>query len=482
MTEEQPYRRLIPAQPAGRRLLFAPAALIAVLSLWILVAAAEDSELPAAPRASALRQDGILPDWLGMRLPGGLAWLRNTRFDLTLAAESLQPARGTMLLQPSLRLERSPSSDSTSDAATQFTVSVGAVRYLGTQLSKVEATGEIRRDRAWTEGRAQLSGETFGFRFDLAPTNASASGLESASAFTGAFAIRDLRFRDFAPPAELAAGASFRISGALDLTGHYRLSPGKRLDLRPELDLALERIEWPEQKLTVEGVQGRLSGKWPAPTNAPTDRELRIDRIRYGDYEATDLRWRVVRLDERQIELELKTARVLDGTVRVPAFRWELGSDRLDATVDLEQVNLARLTELVPRFAGSIEGAVNGRVPIRIAGGRLSVGEATLRLDRSRPARLRYPADGLLTKDVPPGSERYRQLERIEGALTDLRLTELIIQLHSAEHPETPIRLRIEGTFSSDDAVIPVNFNLNLNGDVDQVLELLSRGDLELSL
>jgi hypothetical protein len=248
------------------------------------------------------------------------------------------------------------------------------------------------------------------------------------------------------------------------------------------LHLALERIEWPEHKLTIEGVQGNLSGRWPAPTNAPADRRLRIDRIRYGDFEASDLRGRIARLDERQYELELASARVLDGTVHVPAFRWELGSDRLDATVELEQVNLARLAKFVPRFAGSIEGAVNGRVPIRIAGGRFSVGEATLRLERSRPARLRYPADGLLTKDVPPNTERYRQLELIEGALTDLRLTELIIQLYSAEHPETPIRLRLEGTFSSDDAVIPVNFNLNLNGDVDEVLELLSRGDLELSL
>jgi hypothetical protein len=457
-------------------------ALIGVLPLWLVAAESADPGSPALPPATAAHQDSTLPDWLGTRLPGALHRLGNTRVDLTLAAESLQATEAVALSQPTLRLQRSPASDSSHPAATRFTATVAVVSYLGVQLSEVQATGEISGDRAWTEGGARLDNEPFRFRFDLAPTNASSSGLESASAFTGAFAIRDLRFRDFATPSELAAGASFRISGALDLTGHYRLSPGKRLDLQPELDLAVERIEWLEQKLTVEGVQGRLSGKWPAPANTPTDRGLRIDRVRYGDYEVSDMRWRVARLDERQLELELETARWLEGTVRVPAFRWELGSDRLDAAAELEQVSLARLAELVPRFGGSIEGALNGRVPIRIAGGRLSVGEATLRLERSRPARLRYPADGLLTKDVPPGSERYRQLELIEHALADLRLTELIIQLHSPDHPETPVRLRLEGTFSSADAVIPVNFNLNLTGDVDQVLELLSRGDLEFSL
>jgi len=63
-----------------------------------------------------------------------------------------------------------------------------------------------------------------------------------------------------------------------------------------------------------------------------------------------------------------------------------------------------------------------------------------------------------------------------------LRLAVRAIELYPPDQRQTPVRLRLEGTFSSDEAVVPVKFNLNLNGDLDPIWRLLQLGEIDLEL
>jgi hypothetical protein len=191
---------------------------------------------------------------------------------------------------------------------------------------------------------------------------------------------------------------------------------------------------------------------------------------------------RIARLGDLEFEFELVNAMVLGGRVRVPPVRWNPRTKEIDAVLELERISLRRLADLIPRFAGSIEGGLSGRVPIRWGEGGFAVDACLLRLDGSLPARLRYPAKGLLTRGAAPASDRYKQLQLVEAALEDLRLTDLVIELYPPDQRQTPVRLRLEGTFSSEQAVVPVKFNLNLNGDLDPVWRLLQLGEFDLEL
>jgi hypothetical protein len=386
-------------------------------------------------------------------------------------------ANRSIVSNATIRLNRPAPPDSSSEPLARFSAEAAAVGCAGVLLSEARGSGEITGDGMRVDGIGHLDEAPFGFRFDAVLTNLMPAGPELAGAFT----LGTMRFQAFSPPPEWTGGQALQVSGELDASGRFHWAPEAGLDLWPEVRFALERMEWMEAGLTVEGARGALSGEVTAV--AGTDGNVvRVDRIRYGDYEASELVLRIARSGALEFEFELMNATVLGGRVRVPPVRWDPRTKEIDAALEFEQVSLRRLADLIPRFAGSIEGGLSGRVPVRWDGAEFAVGSCILRLDRSQPARLRYPAKGFLTRGATPGSDRYRQLQLVEVALEDLRLTDLMIELYPPDQRQTPVRLRLEGTFSSEQAVVPVKFNLNLNGDLDPIWRLLQLGEIDLEL
>lgn len=424
------------------------------------------------------RRSGILYDWIDQRLPGVVPWLRNVGFELTLSAESVELADGARIARPTLRVQQSATVEADAEPAVRFAVQAAAVHYAAFRLSDARGSGAITGDGVRVDGNVSLGQEPIPYQFDLGLTNLTPAGPELA----GDVSVGTIRFDEYQPPLEWSGGKAMRITGEMAAASRFHWVPGGAWSMWPELGLALEKIEWPEAGLTVEGVRGDLSAVSVVASDAPATNLVRIDRIRYGELEALELTFRVSRLGEPVLELELVSAQLLGGRAWMPAFRLDRRSAELEAVLEFEQVSLASLAGLLPRFGGSIEGGLSGRLPIHLDADGLVLGTTTLELDRSRPAWLRYPAAGLLTRGVPASSERYRQLQLVERALGNLRLTELSIDLYSPEHPRTPVRLRLEGTFSSADAVIPVKFNLNVSGDLDPALRLLRMGEIELNL
>jgi hypothetical protein len=429
-----------------------------------------------APSA-VLPKAGVEIGWLEQRLPGVSPLLQNAAFDITLNAESVDLTNAWSISQLALHLNRSPSPDSTS-ALAQFAGRAASILCAEVLVTNAQGTGELMTDGAWFEGQAMLDTEPFDFRVNVAQTGSTGTAPE----LVGDFSLGPVRLDGFEAPPGLTGGRSVRISGEVDAKGKFQLTAGEHRHFQPSIGLDLERVEWLEQRLTLEGIRGALSGAWPGATEPPSTNRVLINRVGFRDYEATDLALLIAPLDHRVVQFELEDALLLDGHARMRPFLWDLRSGKLDAVLDLEQISLAKLASLFPRFAGSIEGELNGRLPIHLEAGQLTLGSTTLRLGRNRPARLRYPAGGLLTRGLRPDTDRHRQLKLVEKALQDLRLTEFSVDLYSPDHPQTPVRIRFEGTFTSAEAIIPVKLDLNINGDLDQVLRLLSLGELELNL
>jgi hypothetical protein len=420
---------------------------------------------------------GVLMDWIEQQQPGLGSWLRQTAFELRFSAGLVELANRSIVSNAVIRLDRPAPSGSSSEPLARFSAEAAAVDCAGVLLSEARGAGEITGDGLRMDGIGHLDESPFGFRLDVVLTNLLPVGPELA----GAFELGTLRFHAYAPPPDWTGGQALQVSGELDASGRFHWAPEAGLGLWPELRFALEQMEWMGVGLTVEGARGAWSGAVAAVPDADGNL-VRVDRIRYGEYEASELVLRIARLGDLEFEIELMNAMMLGGRARVPPVRWNWRTKDIDAALELEQISLRRLAELIPRFAGSVEGGLSGRVPVRWDGDGFAVGACILRLDRSQPARLRYPAKGLLTRGTAPGSERYRQLQLVEAALEDLRLTDLAIELYPADQRQTPVRLRLEGTFRSDQAVVPVKFNLNLNGDLDPIWRLLQLGEIDLEL
>jgi hypothetical protein len=399
------------------------------------------------------------------------SWLRLILPDeLNAASEGLHmgPARCTLdlLVRPD-------------EAETQarFTGQVDSIIFAGIHFTDARASGEYTPASAMIEGAASLGTEPFAFDLRLV-----ADAGESSIGYAGKFSIANLRLREFQIPSQWTGELSVLVSGGLDASGRFHVVPGRRLDLEPQLDFDLERVEWLEQGLKAEGIRGSIFGTEPESPDTVHTNLVHVDRIQFHEYEATDITVGAARLNRDAFQFELVEAQLLGGRLRSTPFTAGPESGGIQTVLELEQVSLSKLARLIPQFAGSIEGHLNGRLPIQFEAGRFSLGAATLRLDHDSPARLRYPADGLLTDGIPPDSDRHEQLKLIEEALQDLQLTELVLDFQSPDHPQSPIRVRLEGTFSSAKAIIPVKFNLNVNGGVEEVLRLMSVGKIELSL
>jgi hypothetical protein len=399
------------------------------------------------------------------------SWLRQVLTDEMNAATKglhLGPAQGALelLVRPNLLEPRA-----------RFTGEVASVGFEGIRLTAARVSGEYTPEGATIEGGASLGAEPFTFALHLDP-----GAGQAMPGSAGEFSINRLRFRKLELPRQWTGAESMFVSGGLEVGGRFRLGPGAMLDLEPEFDIDLERVEWPEQTLTVEGIRGIISGLVPESSHEIRTNLVTVDLIKFREYEVTDVTLGAARLSRAEFQIELMEAQWLDGQLRSTPITVGPNLKKVEAVLELQQVSLAKLSKLIPQFSGSIEGALNGRLPLQFEAGRFSLGAATLRLDRDRPARLQYPADGLLTKGIPPDTDRHEQLKLIEEALQDLQLTELRLDLQSPDHPQSPVRVRLEGTFSSAKAIIPVKFNLNVNGDVDEVLRLISIGKIELSL
>lgn len=227
-----------------------------------------------------------------------------------------------------------------------------------------------------------------------------------------------------------------------------------------------------------------VSGDQVVPVESPSSSGVLTEGDPGGEGSGTEREASFSGEVRRNLEEWMPNAAWLRGTATLgdAAFGYEMhlrqGTEwgDFEGEMKLEGVSLQQLALQLPQFAGTIEGTIDGRVAVGREAGEFGIRGGRLELDRVRAGRLRYPAEGLLTAGMPAGSEEYRRLALVEAGLKDLRLEVLTVELYDPEDPETPVKIRLEGTSVSEHAIVPIRFNLNLGGEVEPVLRLWQRG------
>ena len=282
----------------------------------------------------------------------------------------------------------------------------------------------------------------------------------------------------FPPP-----GPAFTFSG--EGSGSVDLKGAAVAGFRSEGHGAVTDAEWPGKEISgalpdirfsVEGgVEGVRGGELRVEDGRLTAAGVTIDALGFlGRLEGGSA-----------VRVERLRAGLLGGRVRVEPFAADLDPPEAEFRVRLENVALAAIAALVPRFRGEAEGRVSGFVRVVYREGVPRVADGRLELVENVPARLSYPAEGLLTAGMGKGTAAFQQYRRAEKALEDLALNGLRIDLFPGGEPTRPLRMTIAGESEQDGLRVPVEFTLNVNVEnaegLLEVLQKLREGELSVN-
>jgi hypothetical protein len=415
---------------------------------------------------------GFVDSWR-TAMNGQPAWMH---FDLELRAAVFERGEGIRATNSRMRLHRPMTPTGETTVVAEFEFQTGSLVYHGLVVEQARGAGELLSTAnpssaagkaAWESGlcgdeaeKAETGGQTIPVRLARWLPNAAALRGEARlgnAAFgyeahlwqvgpwrvppglTGTFRVDGVQLRDFEVPEDLAGGKSVVATGEVEARGRFALCPGDGFRWRPQVGLRLERLE-------------------------------------YGTHVLTEVRLGMIWVEQQVARVDPAEAWFLGGRLRAAPFDWDLGARNLEMELDLQGVSLEELARQIPQFQGTIEGALNGRLAIKLEAGEVMLRGGRLALDPTRAGRLQYDAEGLLTSGLQPESQEYRRLRLVEEGLEDLRLEDLAIALFDPDLPESPIQVRLEGTSVSGQAVVPIEFTLNLGGDVDPLLRLWQQG------
>ena len=147
--------------------------------------------------------------------------------------------------------------------------------------------------------------------------------------------------------------------------------------------------------------------------------------------------------------------------------RFDLAAETQQVTVNLEQIDLARLLRQLDVADLSGEGSLDGSLPIQRGSAGLSIRNGVF--FNNRPGVLRYA-----------GSDAPKEMDNIAlQALRDFRYNTLNATLNYSEDGKYAIKVRLEGHNPSVYQGYPIAFNINLSGQLNDLVRSVLFGNFE---
>ena len=147
---------------------------------------------------------------------------------------------------------------------------------------------------------------------------------------------------------------------------------------------------------------------------------------------------------------------------------------------DIDFQKLLQLTETPPL---ELKGHFGGQLPFVYQKHGLELQSGFLRMNPGSSGRLQYDANGSFTRNVPPGTQQFKNMQLAERALLGLDLSEMELKLflNDDKGSKLPARAIIKGSYEEKNRKINLDLTLNLRGEVEKVLRNAAKGKLDLS-
>jgi Dicarboxylate transport len=320
-------------------------------------------------------------------------------------------------------------------------------------------SASLRQDPAAIELQGQLG--TQGGGLDLAFRGShDTKGGRSRLVLDG----RPIRFEPQGlQPADLVpalGGVLEQVSGQAELDGEL-LWEGD--DLRTDLVLLLDDLELTAGPARLVQVNGLVRFDRLRPPATPAGQQLSAARLDVG-LPLTQGFMTFQLEPEGPLAVQQLRFRFAGGLLRAEPFSVYSDGSGMSVVLSAEGLDLARLLEemRLPGLTG--EGRISGRLPVVIEGSEALIEGGELVSDR--PGWLRY------RPDQPPAALQSgaQGVDLLLQALENFRYEELRVTLDGRTDAKMDIQLHIEGANPGLYDGYPVEFNLNLEGELGNIL------------
>lgn len=200
---------------------------------------------------------------------------------------------------------------------------------------------------------------------------------------------------------------------------------------------------------------------------------VRVRAVDAGEIKAANLEAEIALVGPEQLHVNRATLEALGGRVSLEPFVLFPARDDFEVTLVVDGLVVEQVLALTKDLPAKATGRVDGRLPLRYDSNGLRLGTGWLELKRGAPAELQFNASGLLTSGVAPKHPSYPTLKKIESGLLRLNLTELRLDIRPPNSPSSrSATLRIVGAPVDPQVKAPVSLDLNVNGPIEQLLNL----------
>lgn len=250
------------------------------------------------------------------------------------------------------------------------------------------------------------------------------------------------------------------ISGRIEAKGPIRFEGEK---LSSALKLGVENFSGkvgPVQLLNVNSVI-EIDNPWPLSTKP--DQQIAIERADIG-LPLTDALFRFKVSDGKRLELAESRLAMTGGAVRMDPVTLELDAPVHNLRLTVESLAVDQLFASLGIAGLTGEGSLSGVVPVSIFPGGIAIPAAELKADA--PGALRYDKNQAPLALQSAGDSVAMALQ----ALSDFHYKELILTLARNLTGDVNLGLHISGSNPSFYDGYPVEFNLSVEGRLDQAL------------
>ncbi len=470
------------------RLVEAGRAVVRQLSGAPLAGELKELTIPLVPNEAAL---------VAVELRGGAS--PRVTYDVQLGAvEAAAPllAGGSKPLPVAATLPQTHCAGSWSDGGHRGTVEVAAGTFafpsLGATAKGVEADIAFAPDRSSADvrvagialsgkppplvplalaGTAELIGDRLAFTAALGDkaghVNLSLAGEHAFAAGAGTarlkmapleFAPGELQPRDIAP----ASGAALEeVAGTAAVDGGIAWDGGK---LSSDLKVLLQDLSFRSPQADVHRLNGVVEIDSLVPLTTPPGQQLSAALVDVGLPLGDVLAAFRIEAGPRLV-IEDARLSLAGGAVTMPPVAVDLAQPDADLALAVDHVDLARLLELAEIEGLSATGDLGGRIPASIAADGLVIRDAVL--VAAGPGTLRY-APATTPSALLGGGE---SVELALQALSNFQYSDLKLTVNRDAGGETIALMQVKGKNPDFYGGHPVEFNLNISGKLDQILD-----------
>jgi hypothetical protein len=362
-----------------------------------------------------------------------------------------------------------PSTTSVSIPAEEVSVDgVLVVQAAGQQEQdvRVEFAAKLGAHNRWT-GNVAASAPGFAAKVDGEFDYA-----KNALQFRVTEAELDLeRWQGFITQMVVLPGGKWSFGGKLRGSASGGYAAGK-LTLAGEVELREGSFAFPERNVAAAGVSAKFKFN-DLDKFVSEPGEVRIAALTAGTIRTTNIDLRLAFDTPERIAVQRATLEAFGGRLAAEPFKFFPRLNELNAVLLVDGVVVEQVMALAKDVPAQATGRVDGRVPLRIDGSGIRFGTGWLELKRGVYAEVQFNASGLLTSGVAPNSAQYSVLKKIEAGLLRLKLAALRLDIRPPNSPAgRSATIHLAGEPVDPEVKAPVTLDLNVNGPIEQLLNL----------